>query len=200
MSLQRSFVLAAVLLTAASSFAVQTRPNPNPTPAPEALRGKSLADVAAQIRLKRVSAQPGRSLVITNENLTALAAGAELTEVTSEPIIGAVLSGGTSSAEGDSSREYWRGLYLDQVATIEALEARRESLESQIPALWNQFYAWDDPHYRDGVIKPQLDAAMQELDGIKAQLPAERERLPLIIQQARREGAEPGWFRDLPRP
>ena len=42
-----------------------------------------------------------------------------------------------------------------------------ERLESEIPKLQTDFYRWDDPAYRDGVIKPKLDAALVRVRNVE---------------------------------
>ena len=72
-----------------------------------------------------------------------------------------------------------------------------EELDKEIPALWNQFYSWDDPAYRDGVIKVKLDRALARRKELEERLAVEEEALPKILDEARRDGALPGWFRGL---
>ena len=100
-------------------------------------------------------------------------------------------------AEQDKKREYWRNTYRAQQKLIEELQNRIEELDAEIPRLWNQFYAWDDPAYRDSVIKPELDAKLKERERLAERLPREREKLDEIVRDARRDGAQPGWFRNL---
>jgi hypothetical protein len=97
-------------------------------------------------------------------------------------------------------REYWRGLYEQQLDLVRSLEEQIAVLDEEIPGLWREFYARDDPMYRDGVIKPKLDEALERRGGLEEKLQTERERLPEILEKARRAGSKPGWFRGLDRP
>ncbi len=203
-----SILVVGVLLVAGSTpVAARPRPTPRPTPAPTATpRPRTLGDLARQMRLRH-PAGTGQTLTITNENLPALAAEGGITTVTSSPATAATApglqsggAGGASAApgkEGTTPREAWRKRYSDQQEKVADMEKRKQELDSEIPALWNKFYAWDDPAYRDGVIKPKLDAAIRERDQLDGQLAEERGKLPEILDEARRAGAEPGWFRDL---
>lgn len=174
---------------------------PTPTPAPN-----SLAAAARQIRLRRGTPTAGQKpLVITNKNLQGYAEKGSLTY--SSGSTSATGSGGPDGAEGKDSdqekrsdkekRAYWRGKYQDQKNKIADMQKRIQELDKEIPGLWTQFYSWDDPAYRDGVIKPKLDRALQERKELGDKLPAEQNKLEEILEQARRDGALPGWFRGL---
>lgn len=206
----------------------EATPTPTPTAAPTAAAQatpagrRSLADVARDTRLQ--GAEAGSTpIVISNDNLGELASQGGLTEAgpTATPTAlpgsrRAVHGGATADSTvvtkqhdqeeagmqpGDEEkRRHWRAIYLKQVETIEAIGEQINYLDEQIPGLWNQFYTWDDPAYRDGVIKPKLDAALAQRQQLEEQLADEEARLPEILEQARRDGALPGWFRDLPQP
>jgi hypothetical protein len=174
---------------------------PTTTPAPN-----SLAAAARQIRLRRGTPIAGRTpLVITNKNLQGYAEKGSLTYSTGSG--SATASSGPDGAEGKASdkekrsdeekRAYWRGKYQDQKNKIANMQKRIQELDKEIPGLWTQFYSWDDPAYRDGVIKPKLDRALQERKELGDKLPAEQNKLEEILDQARRDGALPGWFRGL---
>lgn len=182
-------------------------PSPSPTARPAG--GRSLSEIAKDTELK--GNENGKPIVISDENLAEIASQGSVTSVEKgrgnaadrrpvrEPGRGTVIE----PSDGDSSderRRYWRDQYERQVEIIEALQREIVNLDQEIPGLWRDFYAWDDPAYRDGVIKPKLDAAMERRKTLEEQLAAARPRLTEIKSDARREGAEPGWFRGLPTP
>ena len=181
-------------------------PTPTPTPQP-----RTVAEAARQARAGAAEgATPTRTpIVISNENLAELAAKGTLTEVTRisddssrRPVSGTETTGaeaetGRGTTEEDTKKAYWRGRYAGQKEMIEAIKREIEALDSEIPGLWNQFYAWDDPAYRDGVIKVQLDQKLARREELAKQLPEEEAKLPEILNDARRDGALPGWFRDI---
>jgi hypothetical protein len=107
--------------------------------------------------------------------------------------------GGEDAREAEK-RRYWRALYEKQLKLVRTLEQQIEVLNREIPGLWRDFYARDDPAYRDGVIKPKLDEALSRWERMTEQLENERAKLPKIREDARREGAKPGWFRGLDSP
>ncbi len=174
---------------------------PTPTPAPN-----SLAAAASQIRLRRgTPTADQKPLVITNKNLQGYAKKGSLT-YSSRSGSGTILAHEDGVAGKDSSgdkrsdeekRTYWQGKYKDQKNKIADMQRRIKELDKEIPGLWTQFYSWDDPAYRDGVIKPKLDRALQERKELGKKLPEEQNKLDEILEQARRDGALPGWFRGL---
>ena len=158
-------------------------------------------------------------IVITNENLADYAAQGHITSVDTatsskqqqrRPVHQSASEGGTKRVgdavadapqmAADEKKNYWRSRYQQQLDLVASIEEQIAILDREIPGLWRQFYAWDDPAYRDGVIKVQLDAALARSERLKEQLGTERARLDEILDEARREGAQPGWFRGLERP
>jgi hypothetical protein len=107
---------------------------------------------------------------------------------------------GEAALEEEERRQYWRSQYQRQLDLVESLENQVDVLDEEIPGLWRDFYAWDDPMYRDGVIKPKLDEALTRRQSIEEKLGEERGRLPQIKDKARRDGATPGWFRGMDKP
>ncbi len=97
-------------------------------------------------------------------------------------------------------RHYWRGLYEKQLELLGSIQEQIDGLDREIPALWRDFYARDDPMYRDGVIKPKLDEALGRRQRLEERLAQEEQRLPQILERARHAGSKPGWFRGLERP
>jgi len=97
-------------------------------------------------------------------------------------------------------RRYWRTQYEKQLKLVQTLESQIEILNREIPGLWRDFYAWDDPMYRDGVIKPKLDEALGRWERMTEKVEKERAKLPKIREDARRDGAQPGWFRGMDKP
>ncbi len=92
---------------------------------------------------------------------------------------------------------YWQTEYKQQIDMITGIYTQIEVLDEQIPGLWRDFYSWDDPAYRDGVIKPKLDEALARRQKLEVDLQNGQTKLEEIKQQARRDGSEPGWFRGL---
>ncbi len=207
-----ALALATGLEAAASPPAEEATPAPTPTPTPRAGKATtptpvpgSLAAAARAARRRRAGTRlSGTPIVITNENLKEYAAKGNLTYATGSTgaaEAGVEGDGGEGSEKGEKSvekkREFWRNKYKAQKELVEKMKKRIEELDREIPGLWTQFYSWDDPAYRDGVIKPKLDKDLQERKELAQKLPQEQAKLDEILEQARRDGALPGWFRDL---
>jgi hypothetical protein len=211
--LAQSMIISAVLAAATLPGVAAEKPTPTPaaTPTPTARPsgGQALNEVAGETRLK--GGEDGKAIVITNENLAEIAEKGSVTSVSkSGSGAGArrpVRAPGdvtvlppTDPEHSDERRRYWRGQYERQVNLIENLQRQIDYLDQEIPGLWTDFYSRDDPAYRDGVIKPKLDDAMARRQRVEKQLNEARPRLTEIQDQARRDGAEPGWFRGIPTP
>ncbi len=190
----------ALALTALIAAGDEPTPTPTPAPTPSPTAGSETA-AGEQAAAKGEPPRNTPGIVISDQNLAELAAKGHLTMVT-----------GTGAAQGDAgaapgpppanpseerAREYWRGRYAEQKALIQSLKSEIADLDVRIPGLWNQFYTWDDPVYRDGVIKPDLDAAINKRKELEQRLVTEEPKLNGILSEARQAGALPGWFRDL---
>lgn len=198
-------LLGAILVVGALVWSSEEQ---TPTPTPRPFGEKSLTDVAKSKQLK--GAEKGKPIVISNENLADYASQRELTtasektQPSSRPIhrgtgAGIVKTPAVSSSGYDDERKmYWQGRYKQQLDLVESVKQQIQKLDYEIPGLWRDFYAWDDPAYRDGVIKPNLDSALARRDGLETQLRESEEELKQIKSSAREDGAEPGWFREIP--
>ena len=202
----RPVVMAGMISAVGALPSIAKTPTPTPTPGP---RGgeKSLTDIAKNIELK--GGEKGKPIVISNENLPDYASQRELTAASKKekqavrPIHGpGARTAVTPSSTGRSEerKRYWQGKYKQQLELIAALKRQIDILDYQIPGLWRDFYAWDDPSYRDGVIKPKLDSALAKRDALEARVRQEEPRLQEIKTLARQDGAEPGWFRGIAVP
>ena len=182
---------------------------PSPTPTPRAGGGQSLADVAKDKKLKGdTTGASGGSIVITNENLSDYASKGGLT--TANPgknPAGRGVHAGTNvnvidseTSEENKRKHYWQQKYTQQLQRIASIKSQIRDLDLEIPALWNEFFARDDPMYRDGVIKPKIDRSLVRRDELANLLQEEEPKLAKIKEEARRDGAEPGWWRNVKEP
>ena len=202
-------ILISLLLMAAQSAAPTPTPTPAPAGAPPAIkillgqqssessaRRSSLEDVAKRIKLRLPAG--GTSHTITNQTVVELSAGVELT--TAEPSSGQSALGSEAGGSPESAKAFWQKRYQDARATLAYWKKEAARLDGEVNRLERQFYAEDDPAYRDGVIKPAWDKALVEWRHAKeetekaAGLPGE------VLNEARKSGALPGWFRGLPEP
>jgi hypothetical protein len=212
----RILLFVASLVVAHSLPAAAADPTPTPSPTPAAKGDTTLSDVAGGIKLEPGAASSDGGIVISNENLPELAGKGHVTEVTRQGPqqgrreladvqgSGAAVQGRAEGyAENMEQKQYWQAIYGQQLDLIRDLNEQIEILDYEIPGLWRDFYAWDDPAYRDGVIKPKLDEALARRQKLEVDQQQAQAKLNEIKDQARREGAQPGWFRGfdpLPTP
>jgi len=195
------FVLLGSVATAADE--------PSPTPTPRPGGGQSLTDVAKDKKLKGdTKGTSSGSIVISNENLSDYASKGGLT--TAKPGNNPATRGahaGTNvrivdseTVEKNKRKAFWQQKYMLQLERIAAIKRQIEELDLEIPALWTDFYSRDDPMYRDGVIKPKLDRSLERREKLGALLLEEEPKLAQIKEDARKDGGEPGWWREVKEP
>ncbi len=183
-------------------------PTPKPAAAPPVVllspsqrstpSGRGLADLARGIKLRLPA---GEDRVITNERVKELSRGVELT--TSIPGSPEQADAGRveqARGEEEEKRQYWVERYQDARLEAEAVQAEVTRLEGETARLERDFYATDDPAYRDGVIKPAWDQAIEDLRSNREKLEEARSAPDRVKDEALRDGAVPGWFRGLPQP
>lgn len=207
----RMAALAGIMtLTGVIAFA---EADPTPTPGPTPTGKQTLTDVAKDKKLnKEAAGDNGGPIVITNENLDDYASKGELTHIKGSiknvaegPHAAGVVMVDPETQQANQRKYYWQQLYAQQMSKIGSLRRQIQQLDRDIPGLWNDFYSRDDPAYRDGVVKPRLDDSLKKREELEAQLAREEPKLERIKIDARRDGAEPGWFREMkfaptPRP
>ncbi len=210
--LRHSIVILVMAATAVAGTAVSAADaDPTPTPTPRPAGGRSLSEVAKDKPLK--GSEGGQSIVITDKNLADYAEKGSVTtpETTQssaarrpvrDPIKNpnTTVLGPSDSTRSTERQRYWVGMYERQLELVASLRRQIQIVDEEIPGLWRDFYAWDDPAYRDGVLKPKLDAALGRRERLQEQLAEAEPRLDEIKSDARRDGAEPGWFRGLSVP
>jgi len=158
-----------------------------------------LAHVAANIELDRSAAGvEGGQIVITDHNLEAVAARGRLTAA---PTAAWCSSTGTTKQTRDSStkladrRRMWRGRYRRQQVKVKAVEARLAALDRRLEALEDAAMSIGGSLRQWATARARLESARHERVELAERLGGERTELERIIREARREGAQPGWFR-----
>jgi hypothetical protein len=161
----------------------------------EAKRGQELSEVAKGIRLKFPEGETRR---LTNDSVKSLGEGVGLT--TAHPGQ-APRSGGTRRGpEPERAKEAWQQRYQEARSRALYWDSEVKRLQSEVARLERDFYARDDPAYRDGVVKPAWDKALADLETAKQQQALSQKEPDEIVAQGARQGALPGWFRGLPEP
>ncbi len=152
---------------------------PRPTPRPG-----SLSAYAQNVTLDRSALGDGTSrLILTNDTIAGLAANGSITLGT----VTQVDRKKTKSVADNAERSRWQTAHHKQQQVIAALERRRSQLELEIDQIEDLSLT-----ARTMARLEQSEAKLQMLD---REIAAERAKLARIVRDARRRGAEPGWFR-----
>lgn len=93
------------------------------------------------------------------------------------------------------TKEDWQKMINEAKQSVNKWEMKTRELQSELNKLTNDYYAWDDVAYREGVIKPNMDKTAKELENAKVELKKSKERILELEEEARKSGALPGWLR-----
>jgi hypothetical protein len=179
-----------------------------PTPTGDQPRPPLAQAAAAERDKRRLEQRPKATLVINNDNLAAFAADGQLTvvtpgtaapaESTQEPATAGTAAGESPSRgpAGPRDEVYWRDRTRDVRTRWADASEEVERLELQAAQLRWDFYAEDDPYYRDERIKPEWDRVLDELRRARQDIRAYSEELAEVLTEGRRAGALPGWLRE----
>jgi hypothetical protein len=175
-------IVAIVAITVSLSSATGSGTDqPQPTPRPG-----TLGAYARTVTLDRsaLGDQTGR-LVLTNGKVERIGDGASITLGSVETAKRVVSK--PSKAADSAARERWRSAHQKQRRVIADLERRLSLIEIEID------------HIEDQRLTPKtlarLDRAESKRRHLEQEIARAREALARIVRDARREGAEPGWFR-----
>ncbi len=165
--------VASVIVILISAAIAADEPSPTPTPYPRKL---------GDIKLKTGETEP---VVISDANL------AEMADRGTVTICGSVRPrsrGGTPRTTPDRSEQArWRKAVLSQKRRITELEKKKLHIEAQIDLI------------EGGTLSIRALARIQraeiDLRAIEGTIQSEKKELGRLIREARRHGAEPGWFR-----
>jgi hypothetical protein len=122
-------------------------------------------------------------VILTNDNITALAADGSIT-------LGSVTPAERKEAKSvtdKTERSRWQAAHHRQRQVITGLERRRSQLETEIDQIEDLGLT--------AKTMARLDRAKSKLRHLDEEIAAERSVLARIVRDARRRGAEPGWFR-----
>lgn len=163
-------------------------------------RPRTLYEASAAARATRSKA-PAARISVTDENLheyqgegvTIMTAEAENEAGPGEAETGEAGAAAAAPARGEA---YWRTRVRDlRLALREAVDGLVE-LEGRAGALRRSFYAADDPHLRDGEIKPAWDRTLDRIAETREAIARRRVELAEAIDEGRAAGALPGWLRE----
>jgi len=163
------------------------------------VRPSRLAEAAARIELDRTVAESeDGQIVISDDNLKALAAGGKLTTGQTGAWTGGREAGAgddSDAARLDNRRSYWRERHHRQLDKVRALEDKLAVLDQRVEQLKEACFSTGRLSRRSETARASLEKARQEREALAERLEGERAELDHIIREARLEGAQPGWFR-----
>ena len=174
-----AFAVVALISVAMTCHAADPPPKPTPRPG-------TLGAYAEGVTLDRSSlVDPDGHLILTNDDISTIARNGKIT-------LGTVTGSGRPSskqpgAADRAERERWRTAHRNQRQVIARLEQRRALVEIEIEHL-------QDQHLTIKTMA-RLQRAEAKRNQLDREIAAERAELARIVREARRRGAEPGWFR-----
>ncbi len=154
--------------------------------------------VQACPRLAPIAGAPAGSTVIDNLTVLRLAKKGRIAAISGNRKTAA--DSPILSAEVDPRiKKKWRSEYRKSVAAIQRLKQKLRDSEAQYQGLQAQFFNLRKENQRLR-LQPRLDAKAHQVEQLRRNLQCAMNGFSRTIQEARKVGAQPGWFRDLPKP
>lgn len=155
--------------------------------------GRDLFAAAQRARAEKIGDTTAPVAIITNENL---ADYADVPLTTAQPSHTSSAGPGEAGTQESDLEEYWRARVRSLRELWGTAVERQDELKEEIAGLRQQFYAADDPYYRDSQIKPKWDRALSGLAKAEWDETSSQEALARALEEGRRAGALPGWLRE----
>jgi hypothetical protein len=170
--------------------------------APDAGGDSALVKAAKKERERReklkTAAKPTKSF--TNQDIEAFKAknkdadrSTEGEDSTGEDISMTPEETTTSNADAQTEQK-WRDRSNEAVERVKSAEEKLEKLQTDINALTQAFYAESDGVAQRGQIEAQRNTRLDELEAAKKELEDAKQAQENLQDEARREGALPGWI------
>jgi DNA repair exonuclease SbcCD ATPase subunit len=102
----------------------------------------------------------------------------------------------TTSTPGAEEEQKWRDRSHEAVERVKNAEEKIQQLQTDINALTQAFYAESDGVAQRGQIENQRNTRLNELEAAKNELDAAKQAQEDLQDEARREGALPGWIEE----
>jgi hypothetical protein len=99
----------------------------------------------------------------------------------------------TSNADAQTEQK-WRDRSHEAVERVKSAEEKIEKLQTDVNALTQAFYAESDGVAQRGQIEAQRNTRLDELEAAKKELEDAKAAQENLQDEARREGALPGWI------
>jgi hypothetical protein len=196
------FTLLTVQAGTCQESETKNKPKPTPTPVVKVIREsrpQRLGDIAWKIKLGGAAVtSDDEAIVLTNENVQQLAGERMLTER------GQTAQGQPQAADPqlqqltedrERRRKHWRKLYDKQQEKVRKVEAELAMADVKVDSAVSAYRQARGSGAPEVKARAKLDEARGKRQVVAERLAREQSRLQTIIGQARRDGAQPGWFR-----
>ena len=164
-------------------------PPPAEPASPIALAAASRSERQRRLEVEAVE-------LINDENLAEKAKGGQITITDPPPATSEGASAASAVDDQTLQEEYWRSSALRlRLAWKDAVDDVAR-LEEDTAGLRRQFYAEDDPFYRDNEMKPAWDRSLEDLARARTLVENSATRLDIFLDEGRMAGALPSWLRE----
>ena len=149
-------------------------------------------------QLLPIDGVPVGKIVINNKTVLEMAKKGRFAAVTNHKTPTAEPPNPKSSSEA-AKKKKWRSEHRRAVKAVHDMRLRLSQAENEHEALKSRFFSASKESQRIR-LRPQLDSKAFQVSQLKQELKGSLDMFSRTIREARLEGAQPGWFRDLPRP
>jgi hypothetical protein len=188
---------AAVVIVLVAAMTVAGETEAKPTPSTEDMTGERLlGEYAGRICLDRsVLEESDGMILITNDTVGRISGQGRLTsghlaDRATNSTTG--VSRKSNSGNGAKLRSHWRKLVDDERQKIADTQTELALLDSKIDSLEDAAFDGGPGAVR---IWAKYEEARQRRRLIEHRLKRQRAKLAEVVREARRQGAQPGWFR-----
>ena len=148
--------------------------------------------------LAPIDGAPAGASVIDNDMVLQLAEKGRIAAVAdSRPTV--TDSKSLSPAAEGGIKKRWRAEHRRSVAAIHKLQQQVTKAEGEYQALKSQFFALRKEVQRIR-LRPRMETKAHQVKILQKNLQCALDGFSKVVREARLAGAQPGWFRDLPRP
>jgi septal ring factor EnvC (AmiA/AmiB activator) len=149
-------------------------------------------------RLAPINGSPAGEIIIDNATVTRLATTGHIAAITNN-LTGNIDPPRSPPTPDNTTKKHWRREHRRCVTAIHEIKRQIAKVESEKTTLRDQFFSLRNEKQRIR-LQTAIDAKIRQIDQLKDRLKRAVSGFSRTIRQARKAGARPGWFRDLPRP
>lgn len=167
---------------------------------------KKLGDVCPRLHIPGTENKPGAAdepIIIDNRMVRLLAEKGRFAAIAAPAAVEESVETSADTLnkakKPSKTRDRWRSEHRREVAAIRKLALRLAVAREDLRGLQDQYYGAHSEAQRIR-IEPRLNRKKLEIKDLEYSLQKQRASFSRLIREARQDGAQPGWFRDLPRP